>query len=184
MTEHIEPDYRQGHEWIQTFTGRMFWALDPQPEDLHITDIAHGLSNMCRYNGHCSSFYSVAEHCVHLYKVAPAAHKFWALMHDASEAYICDIPGPFKHALTNYREIEERIMKVVAAKYGLPWPMPADVKMLDTRILMNEKATLFGPAPKPWRVNMEPLEGVQIQCWPPQTAKAQFLNAFSECIVS
>ena len=138
---------------------------------------------MCRYNGHCSSFYSVAEHCVHLFHAAEQEHKFWALMHDASEAYICDIPRPFKHALTNYQEIEEKIMKVVASKYGLPWPIPDEVKQLDMRILMNEKGALMGPSPKPWRINLEPIPGIQIQGWPPHTAKLQFLNAYSECML-
>lgn len=48
--------------WIQTFTGRQFWPLDPRAEDVDIRDIAHALSMKCRYNGHCREFYSIADH--------------------------------------------------------------------------------------------------------------------------
>lgn len=35
--------------WIQTYTGRMFWPLDPRPEEIWIEDIAHALSLQCRF---------------------------------------------------------------------------------------------------------------------------------------
>ena len=31
---------RQG-DWLQTYTGKQFYPLDPQPEDIDIQDIAH-----------------------------------------------------------------------------------------------------------------------------------------------
>ena len=69
-------------EWIQTFSGGRFWPLDPRPEDVYIGDIAHALSMKCRYAGHTTFFYSVAEHSVHVCRHAPAEHKLWALLHD------------------------------------------------------------------------------------------------------
>ena len=51
-------------DWIMTFTGRKFWVLDPQPEDVNIIDIAHALAMKVRFNGHVSRFYSVAQHSV------------------------------------------------------------------------------------------------------------------------
>ena len=176
------PDFRNGTEWIQTHTDRAFWVLDPKIEDLHILDIAHGLGNMCRYNGQCRRFYSVAEHCVHLFNAAPDEFKAWALLHDASEAYICDVPRPYKHALANYAEIEDGIMQVVARKFGLQFPMPDEVKQLDARIVVNEMTALFGTPPRPWQINQPPIPSVTIHGWPPTTAKAQFLTAFAELV--
>lgn len=184
MTDIIDPKFEKDDEWLHTYTGRAFYPLDPKADDIHINDIAHGLSHICRYNGQCSMFYSVAEHCVLLYKVLPPELRFWGLMHDASEAYLCDVPRPYKHALTNYKEIEEKIMQVVAKKYGLSWPIPDEVKSFDTQIILNEKTTLFKNSPKPWRIQGEPIPNVHIRCWPPTTAKAQFLSAFAECTVS
>lgn len=182
MNDLIDPKFEGSHEWMQTFTGRAFWALNPKAEDIHIQDIAHGLSNICRYNGQCANFYSVAEHSVLLYQALPPEFRFWGLMHDASEAYICDVPRPYKHALTNYKEIEERIMRVIADKYGMPWPMPDAVKALDSQIIINEKAALFKTEPAPWRIRGESIPKLEIHCWPPSTAKAQFLSAFAECV--
>ena len=51
-------------DWIQTYSGKKFYPLDPRPEDIDIRDIAHALSLNCRFNGHCRCFYSVAEHSV------------------------------------------------------------------------------------------------------------------------
>lgn len=51
-------------DWMQTYTGRAFWPLDPRVDEIDIDDIAHSLSMQCRYAGHCLRFYSVAEHSV------------------------------------------------------------------------------------------------------------------------
>lgn len=69
-------DDRRG-DWIQTFTGRRFWPLDPRPEDVCIEDIAHALSLKCRFGGHCTRFYSVAEHSVHVSNYVPAEFALW-----------------------------------------------------------------------------------------------------------
>ena len=78
--------------WIQTYTGRQFWPLDPRIEDIDIHDIAHALSHQCRYSGHCLRFYSVAEHSVLLSHHVAGEHMLWALLHDAWEAYLAAIP--------------------------------------------------------------------------------------------
>ena len=49
---------------LDTFTGKMVSIFSPDPDTICFEDIAHSLSNMCRYNGHCNDFYSVAEHLV------------------------------------------------------------------------------------------------------------------------
>ena len=78
--------------WLQTYTGIQFWPLDPRPEEIDIQDIAHALSLLCRFNGHCQRFYSVAEHSVHVSTILAPEFGLWGLLHDAAEAYLSDIP--------------------------------------------------------------------------------------------
>ncbi|MBF0612521.1 MAG: hypothetical protein HQL55_15470, partial [Magnetococcales bacterium] len=82
---------RTPDNWIQTFTGRQFWPLAPVLEHIHVQDIAHALSLLCRFNGHCQKFYSVAEHSLHVATILPPELAGWGLLHDASEAYLADL---------------------------------------------------------------------------------------------
>jgi uncharacterized protein len=162
-------------DWIQTSSGRMFWPMDPRAEDVCIEDIAHALALLCRYGGHCLRFYSVAEHCVLLSRYAPPEHKLWALMHDASEAYLVDVPRPIKYALGGYREAEKSIMGVICDKFGLS-PSP-EVDALDTAILMDERTQNMATAPQRWCTDGKPL-GIMLKFWDPVTAELEFLRQF------
>src|ERR1017187_3148745 len=77
-------DSRDG--FISLFSGMRFWPLDPNPEKILIADIAHALAHQCRFGGHASKFYSVAEHSVHISQLCLPEHALWGLLHDASEA--------------------------------------------------------------------------------------------------
>lgn len=169
---------RQG-DWMQTYTGRQFWPLDPEPAEIDILDIAHSLSMQCRYAGHCRNFYSVAEHCVLLSLAVEPEHAFWALMHDASEAYLVDIPRPVKPALVNYRNVEDRMMLAICARFGLAPDMPRAVKEADNRILADEAAQNMSRPPVPWADTGAPL-GVTLQFWTPAKAQDQFMARFRE----
>lgn len=164
-------------DWIQTATGRQFWPMDPRPDEVFIEDIAHALSNLCRYGGHALRFYSVAEHCVLLSRVAEPQFKLWALLHDASEAYLVDVPRPIKPFLYGYDAAESKIMRAVEERFNLHLGMPECVKQLDRAILTDERQQVMAPAPVPWSTDGEPL-GVEVYCWPPHRAKWFFLSAF------
>lgn len=164
--------------WMQTATGKQFWPLDPRPEEIDIRDIAHGLAMQCRYGGQCLRFYSVAEHCVLMARYAPDDIKLDTLMHDASEAYLSDVIRPIKAYLTNYREIETELERVIAQRFGLRWPMHGAIKRLDTAILVDERDQVMAPPPVPWSDITEPGLGVTLQFWTPEKAKAEFLAAF------
>jgi hypothetical protein len=170
----------QADAWIQTFSGRAFYPLAPQPAHIDLIDVAHGLSQMCRYGGQCRVFYSVAEHSVLLSHAVPPSLARWALMHDSSEAFLCDVPRPIKPYLGGYYAIEARVMEAVALRFGLPWPMPAELKPYDDRILLNEQARLMAPPPMPWNVPGEPLAGVTPVGWLPMQAKVRFLDRAEE----
>lgn len=167
---------RQG-DWMQTISGRQFWPIDPRPEDVFIEDIAHALSMMCRFNGHCDRFYSVAEHSVLVSENVPQEDALWALLHDASEAYIADIVRPAKRFIDGYKHVEANIMTAVCAKFGLSLVEPISVRRADNAILADEAAQIMGTKPKDWILPEPPL-GVRIVGLSPAEAKVAFLNRY------
>ena len=109
-------------EYIYTFSGRKFYPLNPETDDVDISDIAHALSLLCRANGHFSSFHSVAQHCIEC--CAEAVSRGYGskvalacLLHDASEAYMSDITTPVKNELENYRMYEDKLINMIFSKY-------------------------------------------------------------------
>lgn len=169
-------------DWIQTAGGRQFWPMDPRPNEVFIDDIAHALSLLCRFGGHCRRFYSVAEHSVLLSRAVEREGRnvqFWALMHDASEAYLVDVPRPLKPHLHGYSEAEDKIMLAVAFRFGLYFGIPEVVKRADQAILMDERAQNMAPAPIAWATDGAPL-GVELQFWSPDQARGEFMAAFEE----
>lgn len=111
-------------------------------DDIDINDIAVSLSNICRFAGHLSHFYSVAQHAVLCSQLVPQEFAFEALMHDATEAYCQDIPAPLKRLLPDYKRMEEKIDAVIREKYGLPPVMSTPVKYADLIMLATERRDL------------------------------------------
>ena len=137
-------------DWVETFSGLRFYALDPRENEISIIDIAHSQSLMCRFNGQSKFFYSIASHSIVVKKLleymnAPLIVQLQGLLHDASEAYICDIPTPIKGALTNYHDIEAKIMDVIFKKYNIPnrWNHNFLVKKCDYLSLLLEANILM-----------------------------------------
>ena len=165
---------------IQTFTGKEFYPLDAWPDDVDIADIAHALSMICRFNGHCREFYSVAEHSVLVAEAATeygadASHALRALMHDAAEAYLLDIPTPVKALLPNYKAAEDRLCEVLASVFGYKPGKSALICELDSRIVVTEMLALMSTNTNPW--NYPPLD-IRIACDPPPVAEQNFLDMF------
>jgi hypothetical protein len=164
--------------WLQTYTGKAFHILEPSLDDICIEDIAHALSMQTRYNGHCLNFYSVAEHCCYISDRCSKPNKLWGLLHDASEAYVCDIPRPLKPHLTDYKLIETRIMYVIADKFNLLGVMPSEVKALDNRILVNERLQNMSTPPQEGANTGDVIEDLELQFWTPGLARYEFLKRF------
>lgn len=165
--------------WIQTYTGRQFFPLDPDPESIDIRDIAHSLSLQCRFNGHCLEFYSVAQHSVSVSRILPAHLARWGLLHDAAEAYLSDLPRPVKQVMPQYREQEESLLETIAARFGLEWPLPQEVLVADTRLLATEARDLMAEPPMGWGLGVEPLDE-RVEPWPAGRAEEEFLGLYSE----
>jgi hypothetical protein len=95
-----------------TWTYREFDIFNPKSWVFDINDIAQALSHQCRFNGHVD-FYSVAEHCVRVSEILEAEKcvvntQLMGLLHDGAEAYLGDVPGPWKkHVSINGRPVEE-----------------------------------------------------------------------------
>jgi hypothetical protein len=171
--------------WLQTFTGRAFYPLDPRPEDVCIADIAHALALQCRFSGHCRVPYSVAEHSCRVMREVEGHGRcdlsFAALMHDAAEAYVVDVPSPIKRhqSMTWYRETEARVMEAICERFGFSFESLGDplIKRTDLVLLSTEARDLLGPPPMDWGPLPMPLrERIEPMSW--RDAEAEFLFLF------
>lgn len=183
----LVPTSARRGDWMQTYTGRQFWPLDPRAEEVHPLDIARGLSHQCRYAGHVKRFYSVAEHCILMSLVMPTRElALAALLHDAAEAYVVDVPRPLKRNLPGYAQIEDRVLTVILDRFGVTFEraplgvggllvLPREVKEADKRILLDERAQLMSIPPAPWAVDeLQPL-GIGIDALAPHRAYDAYL---------
>lgn len=179
---------REG-DWIQTYTGKRFFILDPRAEDFDIRDVAHALAMKCRYNGHCDKFYSVAQHCVHVadecekrYPNRPSMAR-WGLMHDLAEAYLPDIPRPIKHmGVGILAKAETLIMACAATVFQLyPSVEPKEVKAVDSAMLATEAHQLMKEPPNDcqWFLPEPPVK-LNIDPWYPWNAEEIFLSRYEQ----
>jgi len=171
--------------FIETYTGRAFWPLHPTEDALSVIDIAHALSNQCRYSGHVQFFYSVAQHCCLLAAWlsnhgGSALDCLQILMHDAPEAYLVDIPRPVKQYMPQYRVWDHAINDVIREWMG--WkdlPMLPIQDELDSRVIVDERAQLMDKArTNDWGHKLQPL-GIEITPWTPAEAEKQFLMMYA-----
>ena len=133
-------------DYIITYCKKKFYPLEPVIEDIMIEDIAHSLSMLCRANGHYDSFYYVGAHCINCYEEAVARResariKMACLLHDAAEAYISDVTRPVKKNISNYADIEEKLLNMIYEKFlGSPLNEYEEkvVKMIDDAMLYYE----------------------------------------------
>jgi uncharacterized protein len=169
--------------WCQTFSGRQWFPATPRAEEVHLEDIWHALSLLCRFGGHCLSFYSVAEHSVRVAQLVAkwAPFDYWlqlhALYHDASEAYLIDVPRPVKVLLPEYKEAEKRTHAVILEAIGFPPLSAADaqlIKLADDTLLATERRDLMNPSWEEWGPLPQPMLG-WILPWDPGDAKMQFI---------
>ena len=165
--------------WIETYTQKRFNPfLDGAVDQIDIVDIGHALANTCRFSGHCNRFYSVAQHSVLVSEFCDPENKLWGLLHDASEAYLGDIPSPIKRGLTDYQEMEKRVQKLIAEKFELVWPIPPQVKEIDLRALRTESIDLMNVS-EHWEVaSLEPLVDGIIP-YLPARAEEMFLHQYT-----
>lgn len=175
--------------YIELYSGGIFHcirAVGESDEEVQIEDIAHGLSLQCRYAGHCKRFYSVAEHSVLVSYLVRPENALYGLLHDASEAYISDIPSPFKSLLPDYHSLEENVQSRILNKFnllsGYTEEVRHDIHENDMALLICEAKMLVASGGKNWGVKTTaPIPDTSILKYHnPQEAKELFLNRFLE----
>jgi hypothetical protein len=181
MTPDQNGDVPEHEVWICTRHGRRFHPFAPRVEDIDIADISHALSNIGRYTGHTSRFYSVAQHSVWVSLIVQPAHALAGLLHDASEAYLVDIPRPMKPHFSKYRQWESRLEECIAGKFGFPYPLPLAVKAADNEMLRHEIAWLFEPGSPLWeRWGITERPDPELVPWEPGRAMLMFKERYTE----
>ena len=163
----------EGH-WITTYSGKRFHYLNPSENEIDIRDIAHALALTCRFGGQIKTFYSVAEHSIRVAEEVPFKLRLSALLHDAHEAYLHDIPRPIKQDILGYKEVADRIQRKIEEKYCLvSSPL---IKTVDNKLLITEARDL-GMNTTDWAALGQPLDKI-IYPWSWQDAEASFLTYF------
>lgn len=165
---------------ITTHSGRAVNLLDPQPEQIDIGDIAHSLSLLCRFTGHTSRFFSVAEHSVLVANAVPPALRLQALLHDAHEAYLGDWSTPLKRSLSTQtmnelRSIENRLIDCIGLALGVALGPHPIIKQADRLALSVEARCLMNGV----------VDGAEIdqavghvRAWSPRVSQERFLSQF------
>lgn len=187
--------------WQRMLSGRRLDLLDPSPIDVELSDIAHGLARVARWNGQTRGDYafSVAQHSVLVLDIACALDpalddkgQLYALLHDAPEYVMGDIISPFKAAMGgNYKDVESRLLGAIHVRFGLAAMPPAAIKKLikraDREAAFFEAVNLAGfGADEARKIFGEPtLAGFDlpgfgrlIRPWPTQEAHEQFISVF------
>lgn len=179
--------------WAATYSGGRFDVMRPRCADVNIEDIAHALSFTCRYNGHCTHFYSVAQHSMLVTRVYgelvagtevqddPRGY-LCALLHDAAEAYVGDVIRPIKMAVPAIEDIEHNVRETILEHFGLvpAWNdvrIATAVQKADLVMLATEaRDIMHGDAPKDWNLPHEPHNTLQVT--PRASVKGEFLGLF------
>lgn len=133
--------------FVLTNSGIEFDPQRPDASKVKLHDIAHALSNQCRWSGHVRWFYSVAEHSVRASHLVPQRHALAVLLHDASEAYVQDMPTPIKHSpqMRWYRDLERGVQAAIGMHFGIQWKEHEEaIKFADRVMLASEARDLMG----------------------------------------
>jgi 5'-nucleotidase len=173
--------------YLQTVSGRWVNPFDPDPEQLDPGDIARALANQCRFGGHSRAFYSVAQHSVIVSRLVEerggdAEDVFAALMHDASEAYLGDMPHPLKHRSplgAAFKEAEQHLEDAIRARFGIRADVP-EIKRADRALLATERRAFSAESWHwPELEGVEPLD-LELEAWSPDRAAEEFAARFAE----
>jgi 5'-deoxynucleotidase YfbR-like HD superfamily hydrolase len=172
-------------KYIQTASGVKFYPFSPNSKSIRIDDIAQALSLQCRFTGHTKwqgkmKHYSVAQHS--LYCSYICEYPLWALLHDSPEVYLVDVPTPIKYRIPEFREVEDKIEKAIARKFGLEWPRPAEVKMADVRAFEIEWSLLMesDKRKKGYKKGMKDEKFLEILNYSMEETRDAFIARFNE----
>lgn len=173
-----------GH-WMATHTGRKIDPGTMTKEDVDIEDIAWSLSHLCRYNGHCDHFYSVAQHSVYVSNITHllGGDPKKGLLHDATECYVGDVVRPVKQRpdMENYVTLEDRVMRIIGEAFNFSIPiMTSEVNLADNIVLLSEKDQILKDSPDwGWGEDIQRMKERIKPMYPPEAYRF-FMNKYSE----
>ncbi len=162
--------------WMMTRSGLLLDLGEPKAASIHPEDIAVALSRVPRWCGHTTETYSVAQHSVLVAVFSPRDVRLSALLHDATEAYLCDLPRPVKQMCPGYREVEARLHAAICERFGIPSEIPLPVKLADDQVLATENRDLMPRGL--WKSPVPPLQTLMIEPWSEAEAAARWLEMF------
>ncbi|WP_192888374.1 hypothetical protein [Paracidovorax avenae] len=167
-------------------SGRYFSFTEPESTPVSVEDIAHALSHLCRFTGHCRGFYSVAQHAVLVSHLVPPEHAFHALHHDDVEAVMGDMSSPLKRLMPEYKALEHRVEAAILAQFGLPPATPAAVKHADLVALRTEQRDLMHIDGGRWPSldGIEPSPNFNLQPMGPDSARRLYLDRHQELLAA
>jgi hypothetical protein len=169
----------QRGDWMITFSGRKYYPFAPRACDVDIVDIAHHLSMMVRWFGACRTFYSVAEHSVHVSNLVP---HLAALLHDAHEAYTGDVIRPVKRHLNGYDVVCQKNQDAIHQHFDITVDddLAAQIKQADDVVLATERRDITAQVHwHDWEDIPDPVSEVIVPVeW--HRAKQLFLDRFGE----
>lgn len=183
--------YRENEKslFIETASGSKFFYEAPE---FHIEDIAHAISMQCRYTGHCTQFYSVAEHSMmvaNIMQILDLGDPFEGLMHDATEAYLSDIAAPWKAMLPDYKVMEHTLEVKMRQHFGLSDNITPGCKLADWLALFVEANSIIPSKAVDWiappgikEQAAELYDRVLIWGYSPLAGKRRFLAQFYGCM--
>lgn len=166
--------------YVQHQSGNKLWLNDLDSNKYVISDVAHSLSNQCRYAGHSDIFYSVAQHSVLASQMVTSDVALETLMHDCGESVMPDIPRPVKHFVKGVREFDDMVSASMFKFFNLTWPLDKKVVEADNRMLATEARQFMKNSNiDEWDIgDIEPYNFI-ITSWRPEFAKQMFLDRYS-----
>lgn len=188
--EYEPPHFQNIQPWVQTYQGKHWDLLTPDPMILELDDISYPLSKLCRFTCHCRGLYSVAQHSV---LVCRRVEEFddnpqllmAALFHDAHEVFCGDVSSPVKKALQQlggdkaWNKLEMTQQRAVAKWLDIDPALFTSplIKQADVEMLVTEKRDLFLHDLPEWNINVEPLDQ-QIIPWSRQYTESTFRTLY------
>lgn len=156
---------------IRTVTGKVFDLKIMDPESICIEDIAHGLAYTPRFAGQLEGFYSVGQHSFYMAINASVKNRLAVLLHDATEAYMGDMPSPFKKLFPEFKSMENKLMAIIAKKFGFQFPFHPEVKELDKEFLDIE-----------WNSFVTKEHPMPLEYEDPETVKRKFIELYNKIL--
>jgi uncharacterized protein len=182
---------QSSQSFVQTFMRRRFDPFNPRPEDITLECLAHSLSHVCRFGGHCLRFFSIAGHSLLVAALLPPALRLWGLLHDAAEAIGGDMVRPMKHTpqMAPFRAAEHNNQACFYTKFHLnilnePYDLIKRADKMAVKLEMHqnlwggplpEMAAYVADVPMP-----DPKFTIVIE--DPMRTKARYLNQFRDAL--